>query len=191
MDPEELEDDEGDKMSNSSTFQDKSQRHNEAAGKFTYFMAGITMAIVAFSLQTYKKPPTLWLTWVYVASWVSLLWSFLFWTGRLRSALSLTAGEAMSAQYAPRREAIKLADQTKRLIIDQETGEPLSIDERERLIASTHATEENFQKQFKALARQAARRFHMASWSLVMGLLLQGVAKTCEVVLEWKTTAGK
>jgi hypothetical protein len=191
MDPEELDDEEKGNMKDGDTYYDKANRHNDASAKFNYYMAGVALAVLAFSLQTYKKPPTSWLTGIYVASWGFLLWSFMLWVGRIKKMLGMSAGVTLSAKNADLRKAVIKANEGGNLILDKNTMAPLSPEDRERLVNNAYATEANFKEQMDKLERGIVRRFNWGVRFMALGLLLQAVAKACEVVMEWKATAGK
>lgn len=180
MDPEDLVDDE-EKGKMANTTAEKIQNHQESTSKFTYYMAGVTMAVLAFSLQAYKKPPAPWVTWLYVVSWGFLLASFIAWVGRLLAIQAILTGEAARAKGHDH----KMTLMTPRPLVDAATNQELTVDERAKMIRDAEAMDNAMVQKMETSAFKASNRQSWGLWLLVLGLLLQAVAKSIDVVMEW------
>jgi hypothetical protein len=155
----------------------------EATTKFTYYVAGVSLAVLAFALQTYAAPSPEWLKWLHVASWVCFLASFLACILRLEANLSLLVAEA---NFESRREAMDAIDQeiqTGHPMMDKTTGQLLSQAQKAKMAGSINRGRENYDLIAKAIVKKIESRYNFALGGLVAGLGLQAVAKVVSVML--------
>jgi len=86
-------------MAQQESYENVFQRYHESETRFQHFVLGITLAILAFSVQYTKTPALGWTSWVIVASWACLLVSFIFGLWRLETLVVIRKMDVERVNY--------------------------------------------------------------------------------------------
>jgi hypothetical protein len=76
-------------MKISKDYNEVFQRYHETTTKFDYFVAGITLAVLSFSVQATQHANLVYSRWLIVGSWVSFLASFIAGLWRMESSVEV------------------------------------------------------------------------------------------------------
>jgi hypothetical protein len=154
----------------------------DATTKFTYYIAGVSLAILAFSIQTYAAPNPSWLKWLFALSWFFYLLSFLGCLLRLEANLSLHHVEAQFERRVPLMDAIEQQAQRGGPIMNQQNQELMGPEEIANLVADFRRYREDYKQTAEGVVRKFQRSYNLALGGLVLGLGLHSFAKVYAIM---------
>lgn len=168
-------------MAKEYTYTDAHLAHREASKKLDYFQLGVTMAILAFSVEGYEALSSHQYPYLIVASWVLLLISFLSGLYRQEMGVHGLYFESKKFYYEPTHQALKEGIDKGRVILKSETGTPFSDEE----IKSQHLHYEGIIEKLKGKMDITDKRYRSAykvqKWTFVLGLILMALFKIINV----------
>lgn len=87
-------------MPSSNEYAGVFQRYHETESKLDQFVAGSTLAILAFSIQSTQHANAMSMSWLLVSAWASFLLSFIAGLCRMEVALLFRKRDIARVQYA-------------------------------------------------------------------------------------------
>ncbi len=154
-----------------------SRKHREEQRKFDYFLLGVTLGILALSIQTYK--PDYFLSWPFliVLFWVLFLTSFLMGMYRQEQFNKFIDNEKTKLNLNHYQHSLELAEKgdiSIKVGYDQYLS-PQEIDTELRGIKDDNERVSDTMAKFQ---KRISAAYQVQKWSFVSGLIIYAILRT-------------
>lgn len=150
--------------------------------KYEFFLAGLTAAVLSFSVQ-FSEPTLTWVDWVLVAAWVALLVSLVAGISRLswhapflRMQRRLEAKERAAARVEEARAAGIGG-------VEAGTLRPLRPEEITEIGETLRTTSEKWRKELEGEGWWFTMRYQVQVWAFYVGLTLYALYRVVPLAI--------
>jgi hypothetical protein len=171
-------------MGEQYTYKDAIISLRESQKKFDYFVLGITLAFLAFTVEQFVFQKTYIYYYLVPVGWGFLLISFIAGLFRLESINSFLTYEVKKLQFEPKAKNFELAQNGGAIIVKdklgKETWKPDEIkSENDKIKKIMEIIEQNEDKFLK----RSLKGYQIQKWTLILGIVAIIVFKIVNLII--------